>query len=168
MFPLAFVAGWLQGHWWGFISRNYVVWPIFIFTNVFIALKGSHFWFLFKYISVSNCLKKLCILLHQLAFLAQQQPMCHTWLSFTSTMSLQFWRKAVSKKRCLNIKSFSTDSLIKSFNFIQYLLYFSLSWTRLVKRIQASKWDSDMSRRLWYNGETLGRLLRRLQKIYKK
>ena len=27
MFPLAFVAGWLQGHWWGFISRNYVVWP---------------------------------------------------------------------------------------------------------------------------------------------
>ena len=27
MFPLAFVAGWLQGHWWGFISRNYVVDP---------------------------------------------------------------------------------------------------------------------------------------------
>ena len=47
MFPLAFVAGWLQGHWCGFISRNYVVWPIFFLTNVFIALKGSHFWFLF-------------------------------------------------------------------------------------------------------------------------
>ena len=44
MFPLAFVAGWLQGHWWGFISRNYVVWPTFFLTNVFIALKGSHFW----------------------------------------------------------------------------------------------------------------------------
>ena len=27
MFPLAFVAGSLQCHWWGFISRNYVVWP---------------------------------------------------------------------------------------------------------------------------------------------
>ena len=40
-------AGWLQGHWWGFISRNYVVWPTFLLTNVFIALKGSHFWFLF-------------------------------------------------------------------------------------------------------------------------
>ena len=48
MFPLAFVAGWLQGHWWGFISRNYVVWPIFLLMNVFIALKGSHFWFLFS------------------------------------------------------------------------------------------------------------------------
>ena len=43
---LAFVAGWLQGHWWGFISRNYVVWPTFFLMNVFIALKGSHFWFL--------------------------------------------------------------------------------------------------------------------------
>ena len=47
MFPLAFVAGWLQGHWWGFISRNRVVWPTFFLMNVFIALKGSHFWFLF-------------------------------------------------------------------------------------------------------------------------
>ena len=45
MFPLAFVAGWLQGHWWGYISRNYVVWPTFFLMNVFIALKGSHFWF---------------------------------------------------------------------------------------------------------------------------
>ena len=45
MFPLAFVAGWLQGHWWGFISRNYVVWPTFLLMNVFIALKGSHFLF---------------------------------------------------------------------------------------------------------------------------
>ena len=49
MFPLAFVAGWLQGHWWGFISRNYVVWPTFLLMNVFIALKGSHFWFLFLF-----------------------------------------------------------------------------------------------------------------------
>ena len=47
VFPLAFVAGWLQGHWWGFISRNYVVWPTFHLMNVFIALKGTHFWFLF-------------------------------------------------------------------------------------------------------------------------
>ena len=49
MFPLAFVAGWLQGHWWGFISRNYVVCPTFLLMNVFIALKGSHFWFLFDF-----------------------------------------------------------------------------------------------------------------------
>ena len=49
MFPLAFVAGWLQGHWWGFISRNYVVWPTFLLMNVFITLKGSHFWFLFDF-----------------------------------------------------------------------------------------------------------------------
>ena len=46
VFLLAFIAGWLQGHWWGFISRNYVVWPTFLLMNVFIALKGSHFWFL--------------------------------------------------------------------------------------------------------------------------
>ena len=49
MFPLAFVAGWLQGHWWGFISRNYVVWPTFLLMNVFTAIKGSHFWFLFDF-----------------------------------------------------------------------------------------------------------------------
>ena len=49
VFPLAFIARWLQGHWWGFISRNYVVWPIFLLMNVFIALKGSHFWFLFDF-----------------------------------------------------------------------------------------------------------------------
>ena len=46
VFPLAFIAGWLQGHWWGFISRNDVVWPTFLLMNVLIALKGSHFWFL--------------------------------------------------------------------------------------------------------------------------
>ena len=47
MFPLAFVAGSLQGHLRGFISRNYVVWPIFFLMNVFVALKGTHFRFLF-------------------------------------------------------------------------------------------------------------------------
>ena len=46
MFPLAFVAESLQGHWWGFISWYYVVWPIFFLMNVFIALKGTHFWIL--------------------------------------------------------------------------------------------------------------------------
>ena len=56
VFPLAFIAAWLQGHWWGFISRNYVVWPTFFLMNVFIALKGSHFWFLFSYGSGSKYL----------------------------------------------------------------------------------------------------------------
>ena len=32
-----------------FISRNYVIWPTFLLMNVFIALKGSHFWFLFNF-----------------------------------------------------------------------------------------------------------------------
>ena len=49
IFLLAFVAGWLQGHWWGFISRNYVVWPTFLLMNVLITRKGSHFWFLFDF-----------------------------------------------------------------------------------------------------------------------
>ena len=48
LFPLAFVAGWLQGHWWGLFSRNCVVWPTFFLMNVFIALIGFHFWFLFE------------------------------------------------------------------------------------------------------------------------
>ena len=39
MFPLAFVAGWLQGHWWDFISRNYIVWPTFRLMNVSLLLK---------------------------------------------------------------------------------------------------------------------------------
>ena len=62
MFPLAFVAGWLQGHWWGFISRNYVVWPTFFLMNVFIALKGSHFWF---YITVGLAFSPALSALHQ-------------------------------------------------------------------------------------------------------
>ena len=49
---LHFVAGSLQGHWWGFISRNYVVWPIFFLMNVFIALTGIHFLFLFAFTAV--------------------------------------------------------------------------------------------------------------------
>ena len=47
--PLAFVAGPLQSHWWGFISRNYVVWPIFFLMYVFVALKGTHFLFLSRF-----------------------------------------------------------------------------------------------------------------------
>ena len=54
MFPRAFVAGSLQDHWWGFISRNYVVWPIFFLMNVFIALKGTHFLFLLVLNIVKN------------------------------------------------------------------------------------------------------------------
>ena len=30
-------------------GRNYVVWPIFFLMNVFIALKGTHFWILFAF-----------------------------------------------------------------------------------------------------------------------
>ena len=43
MFPLAFVAGSLQGCWWGFVGRSCLVWPVFFLMNVFIALNGTHF-----------------------------------------------------------------------------------------------------------------------------
>ena len=65
VFPLAFIAGWLQGHWWGFISRNYVVWPTFLLMNVFIALKGSHFWFLLEIQEQSMLYKLSPIQKHQ-------------------------------------------------------------------------------------------------------
>ena len=39
----------LPGDYRVIISRNYVVWPIFLLMNVFTALKGSHFWFLFLF-----------------------------------------------------------------------------------------------------------------------
>ena len=42
-FPLTFVAKSLQGHWCGFFSRNLEVWPIYFPTNVFTAIKGTHF-----------------------------------------------------------------------------------------------------------------------------
>ena len=57
-------SGFLQGHWWGFISRNYVVWPTFLLLNVFTALKGSHFRFLFllqQLQAVRSCLFDLLI-----------------------------------------------------------------------------------------------------------
>ena len=46
MFPLAFAARSLQDHWWSFISRNYVVWPIFFLMNVSLLLKELIFDFL--------------------------------------------------------------------------------------------------------------------------
>ena len=57
MFPLAFVTGSLQGHWWGFISRNYVAWPIFFLMNVFIALKGTHF---YHFLKIKLLVKTFC------------------------------------------------------------------------------------------------------------
>ena len=53
-FHLAFVAGSLQGHWYGFISRNYVVWLIFFLMNVFIALTGTIFFICICHRSVAN------------------------------------------------------------------------------------------------------------------
>ena len=53
------LSGSLQGHWWGFISRNYVVWPIFFLMNVFIAPKETHFWFSFAS-SFAALLRNLC------------------------------------------------------------------------------------------------------------
>ena len=50
MFPLAFVAGSLQGHWWGFISRNYVVWPIFYHRMFSLLLKELTFYFYSTYL----------------------------------------------------------------------------------------------------------------------
>ena len=44
---LAFVAGSLQGHWWGFISRNYVVWPIFFFYECFHCPYRNSFFIVF-------------------------------------------------------------------------------------------------------------------------
>ena len=37
----------LVHYWWGFISRNYVVWPTFLLMNVFITLKGSHLFYFY-------------------------------------------------------------------------------------------------------------------------
>ena len=51
-----------QYYWWGFISRNNVVWPIFLLMNVFIALKGTHFWILHSLdytVNIKNVFKKL-------------------------------------------------------------------------------------------------------------
>ena len=61
MFPPAFVSEWLQSHWWGFISRNYVAWPTFFLMIVFIALKRSHFWFLFESHIIFSTLEMHCL-----------------------------------------------------------------------------------------------------------
>ena len=93
MFPLAFVAGWLQGHWWGFISRNYVVWPTFLLMNVFIALKGSHFWFLFDIRTESeNCILTFKILFWHSNWVGKcnfdiQNPI----LTFELSRKIVFW-----------------------------------------------------------------------------
>ena len=70
-----------QGHWWGFISRNFVVWPIFYLMNVFISLKGPPFLFLFTFISTKNFCEKSGIrakidprkLLHAVFFITAEQ-----------------------------------------------------------------------------------------------
>ena len=53
MFPLAFVAVWLQGHWWDFISRNYVVWPtVFLPCLYFHHLTHPHSRFTRQYLNL--------------------------------------------------------------------------------------------------------------------
>ena len=55
MFLLAFVAGSLQGHWWGFISRNYVVWQISFLMNVSLHLKELSFDFYLHSLQLVLC-----------------------------------------------------------------------------------------------------------------
>ena len=88
MFPLAFVAGWLQGHWWGFISRNYVlVWPTFLLMNVFIALKGSHFWFS-SVITRLPC-RKSRLMRKPAEWVCAQRRLRSAWASTQSDQSLR-------------------------------------------------------------------------------
>ena len=99
MFPLAFVAGWLQGHWWGFIRRNYVVWPTFLLMNVFIALKGSHFWFSF----IRNLRKKELVVIESKQKL-QSFVLPHPYSIFL-LLTIYFLRK-VSMNYILGFKMF--------------------------------------------------------------
>ena len=92
MFPLAFVAGWLQGHWWGFISRNYVVWPTFFLMNVFIALKGSHFWFYIFSPNVSYNLYQ-CYVLSRLLFGLQTMFLLKKHINVLTDFHLDTLRK---------------------------------------------------------------------------
>ena len=69
-------AGSLQGHWWGFINQNYVVWPIFFLVNVFIALRGTNFLSLFAFIAAGA----VPILDHQVADLSADRGIwAATW-----------------------------------------------------------------------------------------
>ena len=89
MFLLAFVAWWLQGHWWGFISRNYIVWPIFFLMNVFIVLKGTHFWILFHVTRtfikpwMSSNFRQIRLLTTELAALERLKHQCLHFFSVT-------------------------------------------------------------------------------------
>ena len=104
MFPLAFVAGSLQGHWWGFISRHYVIWPIFFLMNVFIALKGTNFLFLFTYYAIINLLDSSAALQFRslLAFIRENTlyiSLLHytgiiatsRWIQFQLPISVVYW-----------------------------------------------------------------------------
>ena len=101
VFPLAFIAGWLQGHWWGFISRNYVVWPTFLLMNVFIALKGSHFWFLFDGDGVR--FPPLIEYRFGSSWFNQQQPMAsmarsHCMITFNLTIWAATWQNQQNER----------------------------------------------------------------------
>ena len=156
MFPLAFVAGWLQGHWWGFISRNYVVWPTFLLMNVFIALKGSHFWFLLVYAVCKRGVAPLCLgcpaTLKPLSFIYNRSAYTCTWKRLIECLSLLtgrqgtlfhkfcvwFWGRLDKKCDCHgNQKLTLTWAGLKShmrskFDYLDYLLWSDLPW--LLKR----------------------------------
>ena len=71
--------GSLQGHWWGFISRNYIVWPIFFLMNVFLLLKDLFFFFFFFFffcVTMTCCLCYLNVacMIKKLQFSANMRP----------------------------------------------------------------------------------------------
>ena len=99
MFPLAFVAESLQGHWWGFISRNYVVWPIFFLVNVFIALKGTHFWILLEVLQFRFRTRNiLCLEVQQFCFRTQNNLWLEVPQFSTIYCDLNFRNSASARK----------------------------------------------------------------------
>ena len=107
MLPLAFVAGWLQGHWWGFISRNYVIWPTFFLMDVFIALKGSHFWFLFINRSILNKYTEQIFNLRILGekYLQHQHNLYHVFIDFKKAFGRVWYEALWATMRKYNINA---------------------------------------------------------------
>ena len=122
MFPLAFVSGWLQGHWWGFISRDYVLWPTFFLMNVFIALKGSHFWF---YIEISDLKTRDIILSRQrIAKALIRLRGCAGW---SAPLMFAYGKNRFSHD-VAQIKTSISRKLVGSMSFFYLLTIFNSMW----------------------------------------
>ena len=143
MCPLAFVAGSLQCHRWGFISRNYVVWPFLWKFSLFLKELIVDFYFSEKlpdtkvrYLSCQTVRPRVysrCWLPSKIRYIAVKVR-SHSLSSCKNLLHATFWCVQLFCSYSKN-KLYEAQTIInKDLSLLTYILQLCLPWRQQVKR----------------------------------